>query len=487
MAGVKKNFAYQSIYQITTIVLPLITSPYVARVLGASGVGTYSYTYSIAHYFSLFALLGISTHGNRVVAMNRDDPEKLSRTFSELMIVHCAVSFLAVALYYSYVALFGGADKIYLYIQGLWVISSLLDVSWFYFGLEQFKMTVIRSTAIKILSTIAVFLFVKTSDDVAVYCFILAFGTALSQLILWPFLRRNVKFSAVSWEGIRSHIKPLLVLFIPSIAVSLYKYMDKIMLGAMTVKAEVGFYENAERAINIPVSIINSFGVVMLPKMSNMLVKGQAEKGKQYIGASMELIMCLTSAMAFGMCAVADNFSQIFWGIEFAESGAIIKLLTITIFFTSFANVLRMQYLIPVGKNSIFVYSVCIGAVINLIANYFAIPRMASYGAAIGTILAEIAVCVVQCIGCRKDLDIKNYIRKSVPFLLIGLIMFLAVGCIGSFIGSRMVALLAQVATGVFVYCGLALIYFLKTKNIYVIGMIKSVFNKYYRIRHKEQ
>lgn len=478
MAGIKKNFVYQSIYQITTIILPLITSPYIARVLGANGVGIYSYTYSIAYYFSLFALLGIANHGNRTIAIHRDDPDELSKAFSALMVAHCTMSIIAILAYYLYVALYVTEDKSCFLVQGLWVISSLFDVSWFYFGLEQFKLTVIRSTVIKIIMTIAVFIFVRTNNDVWIYSLIMAGGTFLSQAVLWPFLRKNVKWCKVSWSGVRQHIKPLLVLFIPSIAVSLYKYMDKIMLGIMTSKTEVGFYENSERAINIPVSLINSFGMVMLPKMSNLLTKGDGKKGKEYIASSMELVMCLACAMTFGMCGVADNFSVLFWGKEFISSGSILKILSITIYFVAFANVLRTQFLIPVAKNGLFVTSVCIGAAINLAANSLAIPYLGPYGAATGTVFAEISVCVVQAIGCRNELSIKRYMAESAPFLIFGLLMFGVVRCIDYLVVSNFWALILQISIGAMVYLLCCFTYFKKTDNRIALGIINLFLSK---------
>lgn len=478
MSGIKKNFAYQSIYQITTIILPLITSPYIARVLGAEGVGIYSYTYSIAYFFSLFALLGIANHGNRMIAIHRDDKNELSKAFSELMVVHCAVSVVAVIAYYLYVIFFVTENKLYSLVQGFWVISSLFDVSWFYFGLEQFKLTVIRSTAVKIIMTLAVFIFVNNSSDVWKYATIMAGGTFLGQAILWPFLKRYVQLCKVTWLGVKRHIKPLLILFIPTIAVSLYKYMDKIMLGMITEMTEVGFFENAERAINIPISIINSFGIVMLPKMSNLFAKGDNIRGKEYIASSMELVMCLTSAMSFGMCGVANNFTILFWGEEFTASGEIIKVLTVVIFFWAFSNVLMLQYLIPIGKNSLFVTSVCAGAVINLVINAIAIPHYASLGAAIGTVFAEISVCLVQAYGCRKELPIGKYIMVSIPYFFIGAIMFALVRGIDFLIEPRFLALTLQICCGALFYSLSCYVYFRKTDNRIALDIVDSLIEK---------
>lgn len=463
MASVKKNFAYQSVYQVVAIVLPLLTSPYISRVLGAEKIGIYSYTYAVAYYFLIVAQLGIKNYGNKEIAAARDDRDRLNTVFSELLIVHGFFSTLSVAAYYAYVLLFVTEDKTCALLQGFWVISGMFDVSWLYFGLEKFRMTVTRSTVVKIAMTACIFLFVKERQDLWIYITIMAFGTFLSQLVLWPFLNKYITLKRVTVKGMRRHIWPMFVLFLPTIAVSFYKYMDKIMLGLISDKVQVGFYENAERAINIPVSVIASFGTVMLPRMSNLVSRGDTEKGKQYILTSMKWVMCLSLAMAFGMAAVADNFSVVFWGDEFEACGQLIVMLCITIPFLSFADIIRMQYLIPGGKNHIYVLSVTVGAIVNVVINSLFIPRMGAEGAAVGTIFAEISVCVVQAAAVRKNLPVFLYLRNMVYFLLTGILMFAAVYKMEQSMTYGVIHLLLQILTGVVIYGICALIYFTVT------------------------
>ena len=437
MASVKKNFAYQSIYQVANIILPLVTSPYVARVLGAKGIGVYSYTYAIAYYFSLVALLGIANHGNRVIAGVRDNKEKLTKTFSELLSVHCVIAFIAVVAYYIYFLFFVKEDFLPAFIQGIWVLASFFDVSWFFFGLEKFKLTVTINLIVKVVTTISVFLFVQQPQDTWLYCLIMAVGSLISQLVLWPYIKQYFNFKLVTWKGMQNHITPLLTLFIPAIAVSLYKYMDKIMLGMLTTKVQVGFFENAERAINIPISIIASFGTVMLPKMSNLAIKGDTD--------------------------------------EFIASGSLIQTLSISIIFVAFANIIRMQYLIPKRLDVPYIISIFAGAIINLITNAILISRFAALGAAIGTAVAEFTVCAVQAFYVRKQLDIKQYISKTLLFCAFGLFMATIVFAVGEYIPSRAVGLLVQISIGAVIYTVCSLCYFRKTQNQYIRTFIEKV------------
>ena len=280
--SIKKNFIYQMIYQILIIILPFVTSPYIARTIGAEGLGTYSYSYSIAYYFVLFSMLGLANYGNRAVAQCRDNQKNLNETFSNIVTLHIAFSFICCVVYILYV-FFLANEKLYAGIQFTYVLSGLFDVSWFYFGIEKFKLTVTRNIIIKILNVVCVFVFVRNANDLWKYCAIMAVGMLISQISLWFPLNKFVAFQKPTWKKMKPHIEPLLILFIPAIAVSLYKYMDKIMIGAMSNKTQLGFYENAEKVINIPLTIITSFGTVMLPKMSNLVASHNREKTNQYI------------------------------------------------------------------------------------------------------------------------------------------------------------------------------------------------------------
>lgn len=308
----------------------------------------------------------------------------------------------------------------------------------------------------------------------------MAGGTFASQIVLWPFIKKHFDIKLVTWNETKKHIKPLLILFIPAIAVSLYKYMDKIMLGIMTTKTQVGFYENAERAINIPISIIGAFGTVMLPKMSNLAAKKDEEESQRYIMLSMEFIMCLTIAMAFGMAAVANSFSLLFWGDQFAECGALIQVLSFSVIFLAFANILRMQYLIPQKKDWIYIMSVFTGAFVNLIINALLISKLQALGAALGTVAAELSVCAVQTICVSSKLPVKVYIKKAMPFLGFGVLMYITLFFIEKMGFSLISEFCIQLILGCSVYCLCCFLYFKKINHEYfnvIINKFKGYFS----------
>lgn len=458
--SVKKNFIYNLIYQILIMILPLVTAPYISRVLGDEQLGTFSYTYSIASYFVVFAILGLNNYGNRAIASIRSDKQKLSQTFWEIFSMQALLSVIVCGVYGIYVFRFSNIDRVLVLLQFGYVVAGGFDINWLFFGLEKFKVTVTRNVIIKIISVIFIFLFVKDSGDLYIYTIIMMGASVASQIVLWPFVKKEIIWVKPTFKGIVKHIKPNLTLFIPVVAVSLYKVMDKIMLGNLSNMSQVAYYEYGEKITTIAVSAITALGTVMLPQMSYLLAKGENEKSQHYIRKSMSFSMLISSAMAFGIAAIADDFAIWFYGEQFAASGNVMKGLSITVIFISCANVIRTQYLIPAKKDKTYIYSVILGAVCNLIINYLLIPHFAAMGAVIGTIAAEFVVMMYQLMAVRKELPIFTYFKEGYMFVIIGVVMFVCVSVVDNVLMINMFSkLLCEIVVGVVVYMTLALLY----------------------------
>ena len=465
MRSIKKNFIYQSAYQLLTIILPIVTAPYISRVIGASGVGIYSYTYSIASYFALFAKLGIHVYGVRAIAAVRDDKEKLYQEFSNIYTIHAIFAAVVLAVYCIYAAVLPSEYKIIVWIQIFYVVAEFLDINWFYFGLEKFKITVVRNSIVKIATIAAIFIFVRSTDDVWKYCAIMASGSLLSQSIVWAFLPRYVKFRKPQLYSYKKHLPKLIGFFIPSVAVSIYKVMDKIMLGIFLTERHVGYYENSEKVISMTLSLVAALGTVMMPRMSNLIARGARDASIRLIGTSMHFMVTVSMAMAFGIAAVAKVFTPIFFGEEFASCNIFVVGLTMSMPFTAFANVIRTQYLTPNNKDRAFQLSVIMGACINFGINFILIQYIGVMGAVVGTVVAEATVCVIQTLCARKELPIMSYLKQLLPCILSGIIMFAAVYFMGEIMGTSIITLLVQIASGVTIYAVLMGLYWYKTQD----------------------
>ena len=473
--NIKKNFAYNIAYQILIIILPLITTPYVSRVLGVDGVGTYSYTYSIAYYFCLFGMLGISNHGNRSVALSKSDKNKLSETFWNNYIIQLLASFLSLICYFLFIIFFFDGNKTIAYIDSIFLLSYMIDISWFFFGLEQFKMTVTRNTIIKVSTIIFIFIFVKNPGDLWKYTLILSLGTFLSQLYLWFHLRKYITFKKPEIAKIKKNIKPILLLFIPVISYSIYKVMDKIMLGNLSEISQVGLYENAEKVVGIPLSIITAFGTVMMPRISTLVGENNKDQINQYTKLSFKYFTIIVSAMTFGLVGISEVFSPVFFGKEFTKCAPLIAGLSFTLIFLTWANIIRTQYLIPNKKDKPYIISMICGAIVNFIANCIFIPILKAPGALIGTILAEFIVFFVQFLYVRKEMVVFKHIKNNFIYLFFGLIMCIVVYYEGMVLSNSLKTLIIQIVSGGLLYIVLVLFYMYIKKDQDLFNILKSI------------
>lgn len=471
MESIHKNFVYNVLYQLLLIALPLITAPYISRTLGATSVGIYSYTNSVAYYFLLVGMLGLANHGNRSVAAARDDQDKLNIIFSSIFSLQVMIFAFSIIVYVIYIVFFVSNNRIIAFLQLFYVISGLFDISWLFFGLEKFKLTITRNLLIKISAIVLIFVFVHNPDDLWIYTLIMSLGTLLSQIYLWWFVKKYVTFSWPGIYGILKQIKPAMILFIPVLAYSIYKVMDKIMLGNISTYEQVGYYQNAEKIINIPMGIITALGTVMLPRMSSIIANGKEEKTQYYLRLSIKFVTILCSAIGFGLIGISKILAPVYLGIDFQACAPLIMLLSITVFFVAWANVIRTQYLIPHHYDNVYLISTLVGAILNLVINIVLIPLYHSNGAAVGTIIAEFSVMFVQMIAVRKEFPAWKYIVQYVPVLIIGGIMAFLVYKLGNMLGYSITTLIIQILVGgiFFIVCLLA--YMCVSKDeLYLIG-----------------
>lgn len=471
--SVKKNFIYNLSYQILIMILPLITTPYISRVIGAEGIGIQSYTYSIANYFVLFAMLGINNHGNRSIAMVKNNQEKLNKTFTSIYLIQAVMSIIMIVFYIIYIIFFVKSYKIIFVIQLSYIIGALFDINWFFFGMEQFKITVTRNTIIKLMSVMSIFIFVKSENDLYLYSLILALGTLISQLILWNFIGKYVKFTKVKFDDVKEHVIPMLVLFIPAISVSIYKIMDKIMLGSMSTVTEVGFFTNSERIISIPLGIITALGTVMLPKMSNLLSNGKNKKAQKYIKLSLKFSMFISIGSMFGLIGVSGNIVPAFLGKGFDRCVDVVSLLSVTLLFMAWANVIRTQILIPKKKDKVYIVSTLLGAIVNVIINTLLIKDFGAIGATLGTIFAEATVSIYQTLMIRKELNIKGYLKDIIIFMIAGIFMFLTIKYLGYILGSSLLVGIIQIFIGGIVYFVVNIIAIITINRIKIFNLLK--------------
>lgn len=450
---VVKNYIYNISYEVLKIFAPLITTPYVSRVFGASGVGTYSYIQSIAWYFVLIGTMGTSLYGQREIAYVQHDPQKRTKVFWEIEIFCCATVIIGAGLF---AAIFWKTEPngIIYHILTLEVIAYAFDISWLYKGVEDFKVTVIRNFCVKLLGIILVFIFVKRPEDLPLYTFCVTIPTFLGNLSLWLGVKKYiVHMPKAVLAGIKKHIKPILILFIPQVAIDVYVVLDKTMIGILASDiSEVGYYTQAQKIIKIVLLVVSSLGVVMLPAMSAAFAKGNTERIKNSINKAFRFVFMLSFALIAGICATAHRFVPIFFGKGYDLVAPLMIIISPIIIAIGMSNVIGRQYLLPTKQQNAFAISVLIGAGINFILNLILIPKYNAIGASIATVLSEISVTVVQIFYVRKQLSLSMIAKACPRYIVASINMFAVVGGVGTFLDASVVSLIILVICGIGVY-----------------------------------
>ena len=462
----KKNAAYNVAYRMFSVFLPLVTAPYLSRTVGTDGVGLYSLAWSVSYVFCLIGMLGLNDYGVRTIAQVRDNREELDRTFSAIWQMQLLVAGVTLVAWLGYVFFVAGEEKVIALHLTMMSVSCLCSLDWCLMGLDIFKPIALRNTFVKLAAAACVFLFVKKKEDLWIYGFVWSLATLVGNLMSAASLRGKVTYGPVPMRESLKHLAPCAVLFISVLAVNVYRTMDKVMVSTIAGVHENGLYENAEKIIYCLSGFISAIGTVMMPKVAHMQKEGATEKIARHIDRSMELILCMTSAMAFGVASVADVFAPLFYGEDFRYSGTLMAPLSFTLIMIGFANVIRTQVVLPQKRDHIFVKSVCCGAAVNLIANACLIPSMKSMGAVVGTLMAEMTVPVVQYLILRKELPYGQFMKYVGIYAVFGGIMLGCVRLVKTLVpAENWVSLGIMTIAGIAVYAGLCLGYWKITKK----------------------
>lgn len=463
--SVKKSLGLQTVYQVLIASLPLITAPYLSRVLGASSLGVYSFTSSVVLYFTLFAMLGTVNYGTRAIALAKDSKEERSKEFWSILVLQVFATSLCAIAYIVYMTVFCKENQIVAWIQGVSIISCFFDISWLYFGIEDFKVTVTRSMVIKILTVLSILSFVKKPEDLWLYTLIMSIGTFANQVVLWFSIPRYIAVVRITVKDVLKHIKPNLVLFVPLLAMSVYHIMDKTMLGALSSYEQSGYYYNADKLINIPLCIINGIGTVMLPRMSSLYNSDKMDEANSLFLVSLEGVALVSVAMACGIAAISSEFVPFFFGEGYDACILLTVVLSPVLVIKGITNTIRTQYLVPLSKEKYYINSVLSGAVTNLLFNLLLIPKLGALGAVLGTLLAEFVSCLVQFLVIAKDFKLGICLRNCGLYFLAGVIMFFAVRAVSTIHVTLLLKLVIEIVAGALIFVVLSGLIIYKTNS----------------------
>lgn len=475
MNKVVKNYLYNLSYQVLVLIVPLITTPYVSRVLGAKGVGTFSYTNSIVQYFILFGCIGLNLYGQREIAYVQHDKENREKVFWELVVLRIITVSISLVVFYFTLASHGKYASVFI-IMCLDILASMVDISWFFQGIEDFKKIVVRNFIVKIVGVVLIFLFVKSSDDLLLYVICHSVTLFLGNLSMWAYIPKLVGKAKIRKLEIKKHIKPTIVLFLPQIATSVYTVLDKTMIGYLTgVEEEVAYYEQGQKIIKIVMTLVTSLGTVMMPRVANLFKQNEMDKVKNYLSKSFRFVFFLSFPMMFGLIAVSSNIVPWFFGLGYEKVIPNMMVIAPILVMIALSSIMGTQYLLPTGRQKEYTLSVVTGCVVNFTLNLLLIPHFLSIGAAIATVVAETSVSGVQVYFTRKDFNFVNIIGKNKHYLVSSLVMFVPTYLLARYLSPSIINTFICVVVGGVIYFGL--LFAMKDEMIFEIGgKIKAKF-----------
>lgn len=447
------NYLYHTFTQLLSIFVPLITTPYVSRVLQPEGIGIYSYTGAVSTFFTLFAALGINAYGRREIAFHRDNLKEKSVNFWELFILKCCTSIIVITVYGIYIFNASNEYRIYYIIQSVALFSALIDISWFFQGIENFRILAIRTTFIRLLTVLLIFAVVKNKNDVGTYILINVGSNFLANVIMFFGLKDRICSISVKELRPLRHLRGVIEFFLPVLAVQLYTYIDKIMLGRMGYStAQNGYYEQARKITEIVIKIITSINAVLFPRIAFLYAQRRVDDIKRIFHDTFRLTILLLLPIITGISVCADNFVGWFFGDGYEQVAGLLRLSCPLLVFMCIGNFVGVQYLNPTKQQNTATIIYFISAAFNIIFNIILIPKLLSMGALIASNIAEFISCVLQVIvfklseySFRMSEGIWKYIVSSI-------IMGLVVYGVDRIMRGGMITTVVEILVGIIIY-----------------------------------
>lgn len=426
--SLKLNFIMNAALTMSSFIFPLITFPYVSRILLPVGTGKVSFATSLISYFSMFAQLGIPTYGIRACAKVRDNREELTRTAHELLLINLvtdAISYCALILALIYIPRLREDRTLYI-IVGSTILLTSIGMEWLYKALEQYTYITVRSVIFKFIALAAMFLLIHRQSDYIIYGAITVFAASASNIFNFINAHKYIDMKPVGKYYPQRHLKPVAVFFAMACATTIYTHLDTVMLGFMTTDADVGYYNTAVKIKTVLVSVVTSLGTVLLPRASYYVQHDLMDDFKRITRKAINFVVLLATPLMLYFMLFAREGILFLAGSAYEGSIVPMQIIMPTLLCIGITNILGIQILVPIGKEKIVLFSEIAGAVIDVIINVILIPKYTAAGAAIGTLVAECVVLLVQYYALRHEV---NVVFREVHYFKIGIALFL-----GSFV-----------------------------------------------------
>ena len=421
------NIFYNILNQIVSFIVPLILSPYVARVLSAELIGDYSYALANSSYFVLIEALGFSLYGMLKVSANRADKNYISTLFKEIMIAKFFLMVICIIVYTISFVWTSSDNKILCAIMIMNIISTGIDSTWFLMGMEDFKTTALRNIAVRLVNVFLIIILVKSEKDFLIYAIIMQLSNVISYIVVFPTVKKYIISSKVSFKNILKHTIKSLIYFVPGIVNTIFTSADKTVLGAFANSYEVGVYEQASKICSLCGSVINSISNVVMPRVTYLNHNASNEKSKRFMFKTLHYASIVAIAVTVGIICISDEFVPLFFGLGYEKSAVLLKILAFNVLMSILANYIGQQCIISNGKQNLYNIAISVGALLNVILNLFMVERFQSVGVSVASVVSSGVLFWVVLVFSREIISLKNIIQMDWKAIISAIIMFVTI------------------------------------------------------------
>ena len=483
-ASIKKNYIYSAIYKIFALLIPILITPYLARVLEPDGNGVLSFVASIASYFIIAANIGIETYGQKVISVNRENKAYLKRILIEITLLRAILTAMCLIFYYVIFVVILDSHSVLYAIYGLSLMAVAFDFTWFFQGIEDFKKIAFANIFSKVLYVVLVFVFIKEKQDLNLAALVLVLTNALPYFLLLPFLFKFVMHIKIDKKiNPFSHFKECMVYFVPTIAIQIYTILDKTMIGLITQSDfENGYYEKAEQLAKLPITIITTMNIIMRSRISYYFANKEFDKIRTLTKKSASFTLLISIPIVFGLIIIAKRFVPIYLGEGYEECIPLLYIFSPLILIIGVSNLLGTHYYTPYDKQRISNRFLIIGAIINVALNAVLIYFLKARGAAISSVVAELVITILYLCYAKDFFTLMDFIKVGYKYFISGVVMFLCLILVNYYLPQGVWFLVLEVVIGVCIYFIMLLI----LRDKFLIHAIKGFFSKFIEVLRRK-
>ncbi len=465
MGRITRNYLYNAAYQLLVILTPIITAPYLARVLGADQLGIYGYVNSSGNIITTCTLLGIFAYGNRQTAYVRDNRKELTETFWEIEFTRLLLGICGTAVYIIY-TLFNKDFKLFFILYYPYILAQFIDCTWIYVGLEDMKPAVVKNFVTRVLNVIGIFVLVKKKEDLWIYILLLALTALVTNIAAYSQLGKYIGKPCGNIRRFTVHIRNSIYLFLPQVAALFYLQVDKVMLQWITgVSSQVSFYDHAEKLINIPLSLISVMSTVMMPRIANEFKNKNRDQIEILLNKAGRFALFAAFPMMFGLACIADKFIPWYLGAEFAPVASAMVVLSPIVILNSLSGISGQQYFTATNQIKILMRAYVSAALLNVIVNGILIPGHGYMGAAVATVGSSLISTVLQYYYLNRQVEVTGLVRYGIRYLAASIVMAVVIYLPTRGMSASVKTTAFQIMAGIVVY--LALMLLLKDQTMF--------------------